>query len=118
MAKGLVRTIQCISLRGTPVKTSQKIISLSCHFFPPLILGPKRSPAQNVGPRGPDLAPRPNKQKDARRKMVQNPAGINSNGATRCKLRPKTILGAALDFLDMEPAAMSGQGDHMESGRV
>ena len=67
-------------------------------LFPPLILGPQRSPVQNVGQRGPDLAPRPKKQKDARRKMVQNPAGINSNGTTRCKLRPKTTLGATLDF--------------------
>ena len=98
MAKGLVRTIQCISLWGTPVIPSEKIMFLSCHFFQPQFLGPKRSPGQNVGPRGPDLAPRPNNQKDARRKMVQNPAGINSNGATRCKLRPKTILGATLDF--------------------
>ena len=30
--------------------------------------------------------------------MVQNPAGINSNGARRSKLWPKTILGATLDF--------------------
>ena len=94
------------------------------HFFPKFrvfttpMLDPKRSPAQNVGPRGPELAPRPKHEKDVRRKMVQNPAGINSHGATRCKLRPRTILGATLDFLDMEPAAMSGQGAHMESGRA
>ena len=98
MAKGLVRTIQCTSLWGTPVKPSGKIIFLSCHCFPPLFLGPQRSPGQNFGPRRPDLTPGPKKQKDARRKMVQNPAGIHSNGARRCKLRPKNILGATLDL--------------------
>ena len=98
MAKGLVRTIQCISLWGTPVKPSAKIIFLSCRFFPPHFLGPQMSPGQNVGQRGPDLAPGPKNQKDARRNMVQNPAGINSNGARRSKLWPKTILGEILEF--------------------
>ena len=78
---------------GDPRATFSENPSSMISCFPTPSFGPKRSPVQNVGQRGPDLAPKPKNQKDARRKMVQNPAGINSNGARRCKLWPKTILG-------------------------
>ena len=86
--------------QGNPRETFSENHSSNMSCFPnPHFLAPKRSPAQNVGPRGPDLALRPQNQKDAHQNMMmQNPAGINSNGATRCKLWPKNILGVALEF--------------------
>ena len=55
--------------------------------------GAQKVPGPKCHQLGPDLAPGSKNIKDARRKMMQNPAGINSNGAMRCKLWPKTILG-------------------------
>ena len=78
---------------GDPVKPSEKVMFLSCHFVPLHCLGPQRSPDQKAAQRGTDLAPGHTTQKDARQKMVQNPTGINSNRVRRCTLWAKSILG-------------------------
>ena len=48
-------------------------------------LGPQKVPGPTCRPMGSRFGPGPKNEKDARRKMVQNPAGINSNGARRYK---------------------------------
>ena len=61
-----------------------------------VVYGALKVPKQNVAQWGPDLAPRPENQKDAR--WCRVPTGTNSNGAMRSKVWPRTTLGATLEF--------------------
>ena len=62
---------------GDPVKPSEKVVFPAFHGLPPWIWETKRSAAHNATQWGPDSAPGSKHEKDARRKIVQNPAGIN-----------------------------------------
>ena len=96
MPKSFLGAIQSIPLRGTPVNSIGEIKFPQNHaFWAPFLLqkGPRPTPGQMIGPRAPNIAPGTKHIKDACRKTMQNLAFRIENGATCCKLRPKTIRG-------------------------